>query len=128
MIRICREYVLVVHTELLEKNLELVRKLVMVTRRATAWINEHPKESAEIMSEQLQAAGEKIFLSREAETTANLEITPGVISHSMGRIEYTTDINPEVIQETMGYMVELGYLKEGIEAVEILDLSYLKDR
>jgi len=128
MIRICREYVLVVHTELLEKNLELVRKLVMVTRRATTWINEHPKESAEIMSEQLQAAGEKIFLSREAETTANLEITPGVILRSMDRIEYTMDIDPEVIQETMGYMVELGYLKEGIEAVEILDLSYLKDR
>jgi NitT/TauT family transport system substrate-binding protein len=118
--------VLVVRTELIRDNPELVKRLVKVTQRATAWINEHPDETAEIMAKQLQVAGEKIFLAKEAETTMNLEITPEVIARSMDRVEYTTNIDPVIVQETIDYMVELGYIKEGIKAADILDLRYLQ--
>ena len=78
------------------------------------------------MARQLQVAGEKFSLAQEVETTANLEITPEIISRSMYRVEYTTDIELEVVQDTIGYMVELGYIEEGIKAADILDLTYLQ--
>ncbi len=118
--------VLVVKTELIQNNPDLVIRLVKVTQRATAWINEHPDETAEIMAGQLQVAGEKIFLAKEAEITMNLEITPEVISRSMDRVEYAINIDPRVVQDIIDYMVELGYIKEGIKAADILDLRYLQ--
>ncbi len=100
--------VLVVRAELIKNNPSLVKRLVEVTQKATAWINEHPDETAEIMAGQLQVAGEEIFLAKEAE---GLEITPEVISRSMYRVEYTTNIDLGVVQDTIDYMVELGYLQ-----------------
>jgi len=120
--------VLVVRTELMKNNPDLVRRLLKVTQRATAWINEHPDETAEIMARQLQVAGKEIFLAKEAEITANLEITPEIISRSMDRVEYTTNIEPRVVQDTIDYMVELGYIKEGSKAADILDLRYLQGK
>ena len=118
--------VLVVSAELTNNNPELLIRLTRVTQRATAWINEHPDETAEIISQQLQVAGDKIFLAKEAEMTTNLEITPEVISRSMDRVKYTTSINIGVVQDTIDYMVELGYIKEGIKAADIVDLAYLQ--
>jgi len=118
--------VLVVRAELLKDNSDLVERLVRVTQRATTWANEHRDETAEIMARQLQVAGEEILLANEAELNANLEITPAVISRSMDRIEYTTSIEPKVVQDTIDYMVELGYIKEGIKAADIIDLTYLQ--
>lgn len=119
--------VLVVRTELIRDNPDLVERLVKVTRRATDWINAHPDETAEIMAEQLQAAGEKYFSATEAPDTINLTVTPEVISRSMDRIEYSTDINPAVVQQTIDFMVELGYIDEGLRAADILDLRYLQN-
>ena len=118
--------VLVVRTDLLEDNPDLVKRLVKVTQKATAWINEHRDETAEIMARQLQAAGERTFLAKEAELAANLEITPEVISRSMDRIEYATSIDPVVVQDTIDYIVELGYIKEESKAADIIDLTYLQ--
>jgi len=120
--------VLVVRTDLLEKNPDLVKRLVEVTQKATAWINEHRDETAEIMARQLQAAGEKISPAKEVEFATSLEITPEVISRSMDRVQYTTSIDPAVVQDTIDYMVELGYIKEGIKAIDILDLTYLQKK
>jgi NitT/TauT family transport system substrate-binding protein len=119
--------VLVVRTELIQDNPDLVKRLVKVTRRATDWIDAHPDETAEIMAEQLQAAGDKYFSAAEAPGTVNLKVTPEIISRSMGRIEYSTDINPAVVQQTIDFMVELGYIDEGLRAADILDLRYLQD-
>ncbi len=117
--------VLVIRTDLWEDNPDLVERLVRITQEATTWVNEHREETAEIMAKQLQAAGEKI--SPGAEFAANLEITPEVISCSMDRIEYTMSIDPKVVQDTIDYMVELGYIKEGVKAADILDLTYLQE-
>ena len=49
------------------------------------------------MARQLQVAGEEVFLAKEVEITMNLEITPKVISRSMDRIEYGTNISPTIV-------------------------------
>ncbi|MFC2019566.1 ABC transporter substrate-binding protein [Chloroflexota bacterium] len=118
--------VLVVSTGLIEDNPELVRRLVKVTRKATAWINDHPDEAAEIMAVQLQAAGEKIFPTRQAKNTVDLRITPEIMSRSMARLKYTTAIDAGAVQDIIDRMVELGYVDEGTRATDILNLRYLE--
>jgi len=120
--------VLVVRTDLLEDDPELVKRLVEVTQKATIWVNEHRDETAEIMARQLQAAGERNLLAKEVELNMSLEITPEVVSHSMDRIEYATSIDLAVVQNTIDYMVKLGYIKQGLKAVDILDLTYLQGK
>ena len=44
----------------------------------------------------------------------------------MERMEYTTDLNPEVVQDTIDYLASLGYIKNGFSAAEILDLSFIE--
>ena len=117
--------VLVVRTRLAEENPDLVATLVAVTHRATAWINEHPVETAEIMAGQLQVAGQVLYPAKEAPVTTNFQITPEIISRSMQRIKYTTDINPAVVQEMIDFMVNLGYIKSEFKAADILNLRYL---
>ena len=76
--------VLVVRNELIRDNPDLVARLVEITRRATAWVNEHPAETAEIMAEQLTVAGEKMSPAGAIQTTTDLKVTPEIISRSMG--------------------------------------------
>jgi len=118
--------VLVVKEDLINNRPEVVRKLVRVSQKATDWGNQHPQEAAEVMAMQLQAAGGKIFPAKSAEVAAKLEITPEVLLRSMGRLQYTTDIDPKLVQETIDYLVELGYIKEKFNAEDILDLRYLQ--
>jgi NitT/TauT family transport system substrate-binding protein len=118
--------VLVVKDDLINSHPEVVRKLVGVSGRATEWANQYPREAAEVVARQLQAAGGEILPAEVAEVTAQLEITPEVLLRSMGRLEYTTDIDPEVVQETIDYLAELGYIKSSFSAEDILDLRYLQ--
>ena len=116
--------VLVVRAKLIRDNPDLVARLVEITQRATTWVNEHPDETAEIMAEQLQITGKTLLSTEKIQTSMNLEVTPEIISRSMDRVEYSTDINPAVVQQTIDYMVKLGYIKGGIKAADILDLRY----
>ena len=118
--------VLVVKDELIKNHPDTVRGLVKVSQRATLWANEHPDEAAEIVARQLQATEENLFPAGAAEVAVELEITPEVIARSMGRLDYATDVDIKAVQDTIDYMVELGYIKEGFEAEEILDLRYLE--
>jgi NitT/TauT family transport system substrate-binding protein len=111
--------VLVVKQSLIDDHPETVQKLVKVTQTATDWINEHPEEAAEVVARQLQAAGSEI-------DAAQLEITPEVLLRSMGRLEYTTDIDPQMVQQTIDYVASLGYIKSSFKAEDILDLSFLE--
>jgi len=117
--------VLVVKEDLISNHPEVVRKLVKVSQKATDWGNQHPDEAAEVMARQLQVVGGSLFPAEAAGVAAKLEITPEVLLRSMGRLEYTTDIEPEVVQDTINYLVELGYIKHGFKAEDILNLRYL---
>ena len=45
----------------------------------------------------------------------------------MSRLDYTTDIDAESIQETIDYMMKLGYIDEEIKAEDILDTRFLHE-
>lgn len=98
--------VLVVKTGLIKNDPETVRKLVRVTQKATNWINENPEEAARIIAEALGS-------------------TPEIISKSMSRLDYTTDVDAGSIQEMIDYMAKLGYIEEGFRAEDILDTRFL---
>ncbi len=116
--------VLVVKEELIKNHPEIVRKLVRVTQRGTDWINEHPDEAATIMARQLSVTEGKILPAKAAQLAGKIEITPEVLLRSMTRIEYTTDLSPDTVQEVIDYMAGLGYIKDRFRAEDILDLSF----
>jgi len=120
--------VLVVKQELIDNNPEAVQKLVNVSQRATDWINGHPAEAAEVVAGQLQASGGNVFPAEAAGVASELEITPEVMLRSMERLEYTTEISPQIFQDTIDYIAGLGYIKNSFSAADILDLTFLEAR
>jgi NitT/TauT family transport system substrate-binding protein len=118
--------VLIVKEELINSHPETVRKLVEASQKATDWACENPVEAARIMARQLQSAGDQVFPTDVAETAKQLEITSDIMLRSMDRLEYTTEIDPVIVQETIDYMVSLGYIKSSFKAEDILDLRFLK--
>lgn len=117
--------VLVVKEKLLEERPEVVRKLVKVTRKATQWLHQNPDEAARIVARHLQVTAKEVFPRETAGMASRLRITPEVIARSMARMEYTTSLDPQGVQEIIDYMFELGYIRRDFEAEEILDLRYL---
>jgi NitT/TauT family transport system substrate-binding protein len=117
--------VLVVKQDLIKNHPEVVKKLVKVSQKATDWANQHPDEAAEVMARQLQAAEGKIPSDLPA-GIAQLEITPELLLKSMGRLEYTTEIDPKEVQATIDYIASLGYIKSSFKAEDILDLRFLE--
>ncbi len=118
--------VLVVKQDLLDTHPEVVEKLVRVTQEATDWTNGNPDGAAVIMARQLGGIGSNLLPTEVADMVSQLEITPQVLLRSMERLDYTTDIDSGVVQETIDYLVELGYIKGSFDAAEILDLRYLQ--
>jgi len=120
--------VLIVTDELIRDHPEIVRKLVEVTERGIQYIKEHPEEAATIAAGALQVVEKEVLPLEIGEVAAQLEITPEVILRSLTtKMECTTEIDPEVVQQTIDYLAELGYIKSSFAAEDILDLSFLED-
>jgi NitT/TauT family transport system substrate-binding protein len=117
--------VLVVKEDLLDNHPEVVEKLVGVSQRATDWANEYLEEAAEVMARQLQAVSGEVFPTEAIEVVTGLEITPEVLFRSMARLDYTLSIDLEIVQQTIDYLAELGYISTSFDASEILDLRYI---
>ncbi len=117
--------VLVVKQDLLDNHPEVVEKLVEVSQRATGWANDNLEEAAEVMARQLQIAGTDILPEALGEGSGTLEITAAALLRSMERLDYTLGIDPEVVQQTIDYLAELGYIASSFDASEILDLRYI---
>ena len=98
--------VLIVKQELIDDDPETVRKLVQVTQKATDRINDDPDEAAAVLAEEL-------------------DTEPEIIKKSMSRLNYTTQIDAESVQEMIDFMVELGYIEEGMRAEDMLDTTFL---
>jgi NitT/TauT family transport system substrate-binding protein len=120
--------VLVVKEDLLQNNPELVKKLVKLTQKSTVWINQNKDGASTIVAEQLSCTKEKVLPAKAGKLTIGLEITPLIISRSMERMIFTTDIDPPVVQDTINYMAHLGYIKKSFEAGNILDLRFARDQ
>jgi NitT/TauT family transport system substrate-binding protein len=119
--------VLVVKEELIKNHPDLVKKLVRVSKRATNWANQYREEAAEVVARQLQKAGGSLFPIEDADLVSKIEITAEVLLKSMNRLEYTIDINPLIVQETINYVANLGYIKSSFQAEDILDLSFIEE-
>ncbi len=100
--------VLIVKKELIEDDPETVRKLVQVTQKATNWINKNPDSASIIVADAL-------------------DTKPAIINKSMNRLDYTTEIDAESVQNMIDYMEELGYIGEGIKAEDIIDTRFLDE-
>lgn len=118
--------VLVVKEELIKNHPDLVKKLVRVSQRASNWVNQYREEAAKVVARQLQKAGGSLFPVEDADLVSKIEITLKVLLKSMSRLEYTTDIDPVVVQEAIDYVAQLGYIKSSFKAGDILDLSFIK--
>ncbi|MBN1176991.1 MAG: ABC transporter substrate-binding protein [Dehalococcoidales bacterium] len=118
--------VVVVKEDLIEDHPEIVSKLVKVSQRATDWANQHPAEAAEVVARQLQASGSEVLPVEIADTASGLAITGEVLLRSMKRMEFTTDIDPQIVQDTIDYIAGLGYIQSGFDAGDILDLRFLE--
>ena len=99
--------VLIVGVDLIENDPETVRRLVRVTLKATDWINENPEETSTIVA-------------------GVLDTDPEIVGRSMSRLDYTTEIDAESVQEMIDYIANLGYI-ERFDAEEILDTGFLKE-
>jgi NitT/TauT family transport system substrate-binding protein len=119
--------VLVVKEELIKNHPDLVKKLVRVSQRATNWANQYREEAAEVVARQLQKAGGSLFPVEDADLVSKIEITLKVLLKSMNRLEYTININPLIVQETINYVANLGYIKSSFPAEDILDLSFIEE-
>jgi NitT/TauT family transport system substrate-binding protein len=117
--------VLVVKQDLIDNHPEIVERLVELTDRANEWANDHPEEAAEVVARQLGGVGSDLFPVEVADVVAQLEITPEVLLRSMARLDYTTEIDAEIVQNVIDYVAELGYINASFDANEILDLSFL---
>jgi len=117
--------VLVVKQDLLDSNPDVVEKLVAVSQRATDWINENLEEAAEVMRRQLQLAGGDILPEALGDNSGSLDITAEALLRSMERLDYTLSIDPQVVQQTIDYLYELGYITSSFDASEILDLRFI---
>lgn len=84
-------------------DIEIFRRLYKLTQRGTQALNDkrRKKENAEAIG--------KI-----------LEIPAQVASQSMGRLEYRNDLEAGAVQEMIDYMADLGYLKKGLRAEDLL--------
>jgi NitT/TauT family transport system substrate-binding protein len=118
--------VLVVKEDLISENPAAVKKLIEISQRATDWGNQNPEGAAEVVARQLQMAGSDILPAEAADVTSSLAITPEVLLRSMRRMEYTIDINPVIVQDTIDYIAKLGYIKSRFNAEDILDLRFIK--
>ena len=119
--------VIVVKEELIREHPEIVKKIVMVSEKATNWINQNKLKAAEIVTFQLQKTEKNLFPKQLLDVSDKIEISSDVLFRSMKKLEYTSNINPKIIQDTINYMTQLGYIKTIFKAGDILDLRFLEE-
>ncbi|MBN1369625.1 MAG: ABC transporter substrate-binding protein [Dehalococcoidaceae bacterium] len=117
--------VLVVKQNLIDESPEIVEAIVKTDRKTLAWINTNIEEAAQILSRSLQGTLEQsISLDSAFETASGFEYSPEVMQRSIERIEFTSSIDANVVQNVIDYMAELGYISNSFPAEQILDLSF----
>jgi len=119
--------VLAVREELIHNSPEVVKKLVKVSKKATEWLNENRDSASNIVARILSGTKKKVLPFEAGRLTMGLEITPQIISRSMDRMSFTTDIDQRVVQDVINYMTQLGYIKGAIRAQDVLYMNFLSN-
>jgi len=115
--------VLVVKDELARENPDIVRALVAVNDEATEWINDHPHEAANTLARVLSLMGDTDRTARAGGLSQKPGVNEAAMLRSMDRLDYTTTISPDEVQEVIDYLARLGYIDDPFAAEEILALE-----
>ena len=116
--------VLIVTDQLLQEYPEIVNRLVQVTRKATGWINAHPEAAAHIVAGALGVTSDRIFPTNAVLPHGKFQVSPQTILASLTReLVCTTRVDPFQVQQTIHYLVELGYIPHGFDAGRMLSLE-----
>jgi NitT/TauT family transport system substrate-binding protein len=120
--------VLVVTDRFLKAHPETVEKLVALTARGVAYINEHPEDAARIVAGELNGVGKDIFPVDITGKSRATTVTRGVVEHSLGeKMVNTVDVDPEAVQAAIDYSARLGYIRKAFQAEEILALEWIDE-
>ena len=91
--------VLVVSKDFLEKNPDLVDKFIKAHEESIDFINNNKKESVDLVAKNIEDATEQ-------------SIDKKIIESSFKRVEFTSKINKDVLQEFADLLKELDFIKE----------------
>ncbi len=118
--------VLVVKEDLLREDPDLVRKLVVVNEEATRWINAHPLEAAAVLSRALSVASGDASPAEAFMAGAPLDIRTETVARSMRRLEYSSAVSEDDVQEAIDCAFALGYIRKPFPAGEMLDTRFME--
>ncbi|RWZ51290.1 aliphatic sulfonate ABC transporter substrate-binding protein [Halobacillus fulvus] len=105
--------VFVTSQELVENQPELVDNIVEAHKQATDFIAENPEEAKQI-------AGDKI------KEITDQELSEEVINNAWDRIDFTYEVNEDVLQDFANSSYDLEFLKEKPDLTGLVDKSFLE--
>ncbi|GAA0414043.1 aliphatic sulfonate ABC transporter substrate-binding protein [Virgibacillus salarius] len=105
--------VFVTSQDLIKNNPELVQRIVDGHKKATAFIQENPEEA------------KTIAINKIKEIT-DQDLSKTVIDNAWERIDFTFNIEPEVLEEFSNSSYELAFLKEKPNLEGLVDKSFLE--
>jgi NitT/TauT family transport system substrate-binding protein len=112
--------------ELIRTTPDIVNKLVQATKKATAWMNENPAESAEIAARYLSLEAKGSPLADVMEKESELKVSGSTITRSMKNLDYINSINTDQFQHTIDNAARLGNIRKAFPAATMLDLQFLQ--
>lgn len=116
--------VLVVKRELLEKEPEVVEKLVKITGKGIEYIKGNKDEAAEILVEELSRAS-PIGAELELVERASQTLSPDIMGESMNNLSYAIELNIDSIEKYIETLYRLGYVNEVFDADRVIDKSFI---
>lgn len=112
--------------ELIRTTPDIVNKLVQATKKATAWMNENPAESAEIAARYLSLEAKGAPLADVMEKESELKVSSSTIARAMKNLDYINSINIDQFQYTIDNAARLGNIKKTFPADTMLDQQFLQ--
>ncbi|MGO1470758.1 MAG: ABC transporter substrate-binding protein [Tissierella sp.] len=90
--------VLVARKDFVESNPEIIEKFIASNEQAVEYINNNKEEIEGIVSKQIKSI-------------TNQEIEKEIINSSLNRVEYSTEVNKEILQEFANLSKSLGFIE-----------------
>ncbi|MEF3169405.1 MAG: ABC transporter substrate-binding protein [Deltaproteobacteria bacterium] len=118
--------VLIAKNALIQNNPVYVGKIVNATRKATAYMNEHPEECAQIAARYLSFESQKAPLVEVFDNKNDLIVTNTSVARSMKNLDYINSIDRKMVQEIIDNAARLGNIRQSFSADAMLDLQFMK--
>ncbi len=120
--------VVVVRQSLIKEDPKAVKGIVEATRQGITFIKTHPQEAYRIVSQALQAEGNRIFPLKMERILRVFQVTPQIIKESLTRhMVCEVNIDLKGVQNVIDYMAHLGYIRR-FKVGDICDLRWLHEK